>query len=95
MIYKRILLILVVLAISAGTGYAAGEKSYLEAIPRISKEELKANLDNKSYVIIDVRTPKDYGNSDHKIVGARRENPMDVRYWPNYPKDKTLVLYCA
>jgi hypothetical protein len=95
-VLKRILLILVVLGVSAGTGYTAGgKKADLKAVPRMTKAELKANLDNKDFVIIDVRTPKDYGKSDYKIKGAVRENPMDVTFWYNYPKNKVLVLYCA
>lgn len=64
-------------------------------VPRMTKEELKANLDNRDFIIIDVRTPKDYDSSDRKIADAIRENPMDVTFWAAYPKDKTLVLYCA
>lgn len=95
MVIKRILFILVLLAVSSGIGYAAGEKDALKAVPRMSKDELKANLDNKDFVIIDVRTPRDYDKSDYRIIGAVRENPMDVTFWYNYPKDKTMVLYCA
>lgn len=95
--FKRIppIIIIAVLAISSGAGYAAEKKAALKEIPRISKEELKANLDNMNVVIIDVRTPKDYDKSDYKIKGAVRENPMDVTFWFNYPKDKKMVLYCA
>lgn len=97
MMFKRILpiTIITVLAVSAVTGYAAEKKAAVKEIPRMSKEELKANLDNKDVVIIDVRTPKDYDKSDYKIKGAVRENPMDVTFWFNYPKDKKMVLYCA
>ncbi|HAK59186.1 MAG TPA: hypothetical protein DCO77_02220 [Nitrospiraceae bacterium] len=77
------------------TACAATKKTGPQEIPRMTKEELKANLDGGSIVIIDVRIPKDYDNSDKKIRGAVRENPMDVRYWTAYPKDKTIVLYCA
>ena len=69
------------------------EKAVSQEIPRMTKEELKANLGNDDFVIIDVRTPKDYDNSDAKIKGAIRENPMDVTFWFPYPKDKTIVLY--
>ena len=65
------------------------------AIPRISKEELKANLDDYRYVIIDVRISRDYDNTDRKIKGAVHENPNDINIWPLYPKDKKIVLYCA
>jgi hypothetical protein len=66
-----------------------------EEIPRITKEELKIKLASEDIIIIDVRIPSDYDKNDEKIPGAIRENPMDVRYWTPYPKDKTIVLYCA
>jgi len=64
--------------------------------PRITKEELKAKLDNPDLVIIDVRFGLDWTGSDLKIKGAVREDPEAVGSWANkYPKDKTLVFYCA
>jgi len=64
--------------------------------PRMTKEELKVKLDNPDLIVIDVRLGKDWTNSDLKIKGAVRENPEAVDSWANkYPKDKTLVFYCA
>ena len=64
--------------------------------PRMTKEELKAKLDNPDLVIIDVRFGLDWTGSDLKIKGAVREDPEAVGSWANkYPKDKTLVFYCA
>ena len=64
--------------------------------PRMTKEELKAMLGNADLVIIDVRYGMDWTGSDSKIKGAVREDPEAVDSWANkYPKDKTLVLYCA
>jgi len=64
--------------------------------PRITKEELKAKLDSPDLVIIDVRYGTDWTDSDLKIKGAIREDPSTVDSWANkYPKDKTLVFYCA
>lgn len=80
--------LIIILCASQGTAVS------LE-VPTMTKEELKANLNKEDFVIIDVRTPNDYDKSGHKISGAIRENPMDVRYWAPYPKDKTIVLYCA
>jgi len=38
----------------------------------------------------------DWTGSDLKIRGAVREDPLAVDSWANkYPKDKTLVFYCA
>lgn len=80
--------VLIIASASPGTAVVTQE------VPKMTKEELKANLNNKDFVIIDVRTPHDYDKSEKKIPGAIRENPMDVRYWYPYPKDKTIVLYC-
>ena len=92
---KKRLLIIAVLAISIGVACTSTKTAVPQDIPRMTKEELKAKLDNEDIVIIDVRTPKDYDNSDSRIKGAFRENPMDVTFWSSYPKDKTIVLYCA
>jgi rhodanese-related sulfurtransferase len=65
-------------------------------VPRMTKEELKAMMDNSDLSIIDVRYGKDWTGSDIKIKGAVRENPDDVKSWADkYGKDKILVLYCA
>ncbi len=65
-------------------------------VPRITKEELKARLGSPDLIILDVRTSSDWGASDFKIKGAIREDFDKVDSWPdNYPKDKTIVLYCG
>jgi rhodanese-related sulfurtransferase len=64
--------------------------------PRMTKEELKSMLDNPNLMVMDVRTQRDWKESDLKIKGATREDPEAVESWANkYPKDKTLVFYCA
>jgi rhodanese-related sulfurtransferase len=64
--------------------------------PRMPKEELKAMLGSPDLVILDVRYGKDWTDSDVKINGAVREDPKIFESWANkYPKDKTIVLYCA
>ena len=63
---------------------------------RMTKEELRAMLDSPNLVVIDVRYGKDWTDSDLKIKGAVREDPGAIDSWANkYPKDKTLVFYCA
>jgi hypothetical protein len=89
------LFVIVVLFSFISVAYTTTETAAEREIPRMTKEELKAKLDSKDMVIVDVRIPSDYDRSDTQIKGAVRENPMDVRYWYNYPKDKTIVLYCA
>jgi len=66
------------------------------SVPRMSKEDLEAKLDDPDVIILDVRVGKDWKESGFKIKGAIRENPKKFKSWANkYPKDKTLVLYCA
>jgi hypothetical protein len=67
-----------------------------ENVPRMTKEQLKAQLGNPNLAIIDVRADHDWQDSNTKIKGAVRENPSKLDSWVNtYPKDKTIVLYCA
>jgi hypothetical protein len=67
-----------------------------EEVSRMPKEELRAMLGNLDVVIIDVRTGKDWKNSQSKIKGAVREEPKKAKLWADkYDKDKTYVLYCA
>ena len=65
-------------------------------VPRMSTEQLNEILDNPNLVLLDVRTEKDWGKSDRKIVGAVRVDPNDVDSWAgDYTKDQRIVLYCA
>jgi rhodanese-related sulfurtransferase len=65
-------------------------------VPRMTKEELKAMLDNPDIIIIDVRYGKDWTGSDMRIKGAVREDPNDVKSWVDkYAKDRLIILYCA
>ena len=64
-------------------------------VPKMTKEELKAQLGNPDVVIIDVRVPQAWNASRDKIKGAVREDPMEIDSWiGKYPKDKTYVFYC-
>ena len=57
---------------------------------------LMAVLGKPNVVVIDVRTAHDWDKSDRKIKGAVREEGMKFGAWKDkYPKDKTIVLYCA
>ncbi len=89
------LVAMAVLAVCVGLGCGAKGPGESQDIPRMTKEQLKARLGDANLTIVDVRTPKDYDNSSHKIKGAVRENPMDVNFWAPYPKDRVIVLYCA
>ena len=92
---QRILLFILPVGLCVAMASVPARAAAEEEVPRITKEELKADLDNEDVVIIDVRTMKDWNASDYLIKGARRENPMDTNFWYNYPKDKTMVLYCT
>lgn len=73
-----------------------GKVASTEDVPRISKEELKSGLIRPDFVILDVRKAGDWADSKEKIAGAIREDPESVEKWAgNYPKAKTLILYCA
>jgi len=65
-------------------------------VPLMTKEELKAQMDSSDVMILDVRKGKDWKSSEFKIKGASRADPKELDNWAEtYPKDKTLVLYCA
>ena len=62
----------------------------------MTKEQLLPLLGKPDVVIIDVRTNYDWDSSKVKIKGAVREEGMKFASWmKKYPKDKTIVLYCA
>ena len=62
----------------------------------VTKEELKAQLDSSDVIILDARTGGDWKSSEFKIKGAMRASPNNFNEWAEvYPKNKTLVLYCA
>ena len=89
-------LLLVVLC-AALCGLIAQEGYSLTKVQRITREELKALLNDPSVVVIDVRTDWSWRESDKKIKGAVREDPLaEVKTWAlKYPKEKKIVLYCA
>lgn len=87
----RVLLVVLFAFVSyPSTGGLAAEA------PRMEKEQLKVQLGNPDIVVLDVRAFTDWVMTREKIKGAVRENPRDVEDWSGkYPKDKTIVLYCA
>jgi rhodanese-related sulfurtransferase len=65
-------------------------------VPRMSTDELKSRLGEVDLVVLDVRGGWDWDQSGEKIAGAERVNPAAAEQWAdNYPREKTLVLYCA
>jgi len=62
----------------------------------ITAAQLLPMLGKPDLIIIDVRTSYEWDKSKVKIKGAVREEGMKFGSWMNkYPKDKTIVLYCA
>ena len=65
-------------------------------VPRMTVDELKAVLGNDNVIVLDVRSGRDWKSSEFKIKGAKRAHPGEINTWAGtFPKDKTLVLYCA
>jgi rhodanese-related sulfurtransferase len=62
----------------------------------MTKEQLLPLLGKADVIVIDVRTKYDWDESKVKIKGAVHEEGMKFGTWmKKYPKDKTIVLYCA
>ncbi len=77
------------------TGVSAKEIPFPD-VPRITKEEVRSMLGNPDVIILDVRLEDQWQVADGKIVRAIHEDPEKYESWANkYPKEKTLILYCA
>jgi len=64
--------------------------------PRITMEQLKSMLGDPNLVIIDTLVGDQWEIVPLKLPGAVHENPDKVDSWADkYPKDKTIVIYCA
>ena len=92
---KKILLLMAIAMVFAVIALFATPAPAQEA-QRMAIEELKGMLGKPDVVIIDVRRDGDWKSSNVKIKGAVREDQdkVDARM-SKYPKDKTLVFYCA
>lgn len=87
--------IIVAVALTAAGGLVTAGALAAEAA-RMDKDDLKARLGDPNVVILDVRSHTDWFFSGDQIRGALRENYRDFEGWyAKYPKDKTIVLYCA
>ena len=65
-------------------------------IARMTKEELKAMMNNPKVVIVDVRTNPEWNLAKVKIKGAVREDASKVKSWiEKYSPDKTYIFYCS
>lgn len=90
--------LILLMAISVGFAVAAfiATPAAAQDLRRMTIEELKGMLGTPDLVIVDVRRDGDWKSSKVKIKGAVREDQDKVDAWMSkYPKDKTLVFYCA
>ena len=84
-----VLLTLILFFLSAAPGLASSVK-------KMSKEELKQIMGTDTVSILDVRQGRDWSSSEFKIKNAERMDLKNiVADAKKYPKDQTLVLYCA
>jgi rhodanese-related sulfurtransferase len=91
---KRILFLAIVMVFAVAS--VSATPAAAQDVKRMTIEELKGMLGNPDLVIIDARRDGDWKLSKVKIKGAVREDLEKVDTWMNkYPKDKTLVFYCA
>ncbi len=87
---KRLVYVLLFAFLVSGSPSLAGGVKLME------KEELKSLLGSEDLIVLDVRTGRDWSSSEFKIKGAVRASSSNYSTWgATYPKDKTLVLYCA
>jgi predicted sulfurtransferase len=86
-------LCLAVFLVGISTGVLLGLT--IANVPRMDKEDLRKLLDNPDVIILDVRIQSEWEQSAFKIKGAVRLESVDEVAGVTYPKDKTLVLYCA
>ena len=65
-------------------------------IPRISKEQLKTMLDDPRLIIIDTRVKQQWDKSEYKLPKAMHQSPWEADEWAkDFPRDRTVVSYCA
>jgi rhodanese-related sulfurtransferase len=71
------------------------DKQMTSKVERITTEEAKDLLDDSDTILIDVRLDRNWQQSDQKIKGAVREDPMteEASWAKKYPRDKNIVLY--
>lgn len=90
------MLIVAALSVICLAAAATASEAMGQGIGRISPEKVKARLGSPDLLVVDVRRAVDWERSDFKIKGAVREDPRRINEWfSKYPKDKTIVFYCA
>ena len=91
-----VLMCLMAIAVSSiGVSVRSQTLASLADVPRISSDELSAQLGNPDLVVLDVRTKYDWEKSETKIKGAIRVDFYNPSAWTDkYPKEKIIVFYC-
>ena len=80
----------------AGALLFTGTALAQDAVPRLTKEVLKASLGSPDLVVIDARGVKTGSGKERVIKGAVAEDPSAPEKWAGrYAKNKTIVVYCA
>jgi rhodanese-related sulfurtransferase len=88
---RAVMLIMAIIGVSFSAAVWAADDA-----PRITKEQLKALLENPGVIILDARVGTSWSKSDKKIKGAVRVDPGNVGTWADsIPKSKKIVVYCS
>lgn len=95
--------LVMVFALSSGAAFSTLASSYAapanqqtqgDGVPRITPEELRALLQKRGAILIDVRSEESYKNSH--IKGARSIPVDQIEARVNeLPRDKMIVTYCS
>ncbi len=91
---KNAAIITFTIVVALIAGGCASSPLAADAVPRISKEEVKARMGAPDLILLDTRTGSDWKDSDQIIQGALRADPREFSQWAEiYPKETTIVLY--
>ena len=76
-------------------GFVASTVSATD-VQRITIDQLKAQLNDKNVIILDVRGPWDWDKADEKIAGAVRVDSANVSQWAgDFEMEDKTILYCT
>jgi rhodanese-related sulfurtransferase len=87
---KKLLTVLMLIFLTIGL---SATSAFSADVPMMTKDELKAILENPDLVIFDVRLGSDYFGSDIKIKGAERPEYGTKKIVPPEYSGKTIVIY--
>lgn len=68
----------------------------VEAVPKITADDLNSILGVEDLVVIDSRKTSDWEKGEEMILGALRGDPWKTEEWiATFSPDKRYVVYCA